>query len=426
LSRWRASTLALLALLPLLLAVLAEASPVVALRGIACFDQGRAVLHNGTILELPGLRHLAQLEPLDGCDIRGENLAAWRAGEVRVYRGLEPVFAVRGDRAFVGSRFLLVVGGDSVAVYSLHGFEVLRLDRYTVPAAVWVLEAQRSGGRAVVLVSPTTCRVRMQVESYLLVYDLDTGLYDVYRTGAAAFLAVPSGALWVKDGALYHNGRAIGKAPDGLYPVSNLDGYAHIQGDKVIIVAMNGSTYALPLPSGRGLAVSRLSEGFAACSDYECTCTFNCTGFTELARQAFAPLITTESGTHYLLYGNGWLFLVEKPRPSAVQPASAGSTTPGNATAPAATPQPGVLQPLNATEAQPLPAPSAEQPPANASLQAPSAPAWVNASATLGQSPTAAAPEQRARAELVPAWLLAAAAVAAVLVIYLLYRRRHL
>jgi hypothetical protein len=264
------------------------------------------------------------------------------------------------------------------------------------------------------------------VESYLLVYDLDTGLYDVYRTGAAAFLAVPSGALWVKDGALYHNGRAIGKAPDGLYPVSNLDGYAHIQGDKVIIVAMNGSTYALPLPSGRGLAVSRLSEGFAACSDYECTCTFNCTGFTELARQAFAPLITTESGTHYLLYGNGWLFLVEKPRPSAVQPASAGSTTPGNATAPAATPQPGVLQPLNATEAQPLPAPSAEQPPANASLQAPSAPAWVNASATPGQSPTAAAPEQRARAELVPAWLLAAAAVAAVLVIYLLYRRRHL
>ncbi len=419
------ASVSILAFLATLLPAVALSEPV-ALRGVACFDQGRAVLHNGTVLELPSLKPLAQLEPLDGCDTRGNVLAAWRAGEVRVYRGLEPLFTVRGDRAFVGSRFVLVVGSDFIAVYSLHGFEVLRLDRYTSPACVWVLGSGRAGGRAVVLASPTTCRVRMQVESYLLVYDLDTGLYDVYRTGAVTFLAVPSGVVWAKNGTLYHNGRAIGKAPGETHPVYGLDGYAAVEGNQVLVVALNGSKWRLRAPAGRGLVVSALSGGFAACSDYECTCTLNCTGFTELARQAYAPLITTETDAHYLLYGNGWLFLVEKPRPSAVQPASASSTTPGNATAPAATPQPGVLQPLNATEAQPLPAPSAEQPPANASLQAPSAPAWVNVSATPGQSPTAAAPEQRARAELAPAWLLATAAAAAVLVIYLLYRRRHL
>jgi len=202
-------------------------------------------------------------------------------------------------------------------------------------------------------------------------------------------------------------------------------------------VAMNGSTYTLPLPSGIDLAVSRLSEGFAACSSYQCTCTFNCTGFSAIAHQAFTPPVATETGTHYLLYANTVLYILEKPKPApqpasttapqnATKPATTSTTPPGNTAAQPSAEQPGVLQPLNATEAQPLPAPSAEQPPANASLQAPSAPAWVNASATPGQSPTAAAPEQRARAELVPAWLLATAAAAAVLAAYLLYRKHHL
>jgi hypothetical protein len=346
------SILAFLAILPPAVAL----SEPVALHGVACFDTSKAVLHNGTVLELPLLKPLAQLGSLDGCDIRGNVLATWRAGEVRVYRGLEPVFTVRGERAFIGSRFLLVVGGDSVAAYSLYGFEVLRLDRHTVPAAVWVLGSGRAGGRAVVLISPTTCRVRMQVESYLLVYDLDTGLYDVHRTGAVGFIPLESGVLWAKNGTLYHNGRAIGKAPDGLYPVSNLDGYAYIQGDKVIIVAMNGSTYALPLPSGRGLAVSRLSEGFAACSDYECTCTFNCTGFSEVARQAFSPPVATETGTHYLLYANTVLYILEKPKPastapSSTPPAPASATTPQNST-PTAQPPANTALPQSNTKPQ--------------------------------------------------------------------------
>jgi hypothetical protein len=414
------ASVSILAFLATLLPAVALSEPV-ALHGVACFDTSKAVLHNGTVLELPSLRHLAQLEPLDGCDIRGSVLAAWRAGEVRVYRGLEPVFAVRGERAFTGSRFLLVVGGDFVAAYSLHGFQVLRLDRHTVPAAVWVLGSGRAGGKAVALISPTTCRVRMQVESYLLVYDLDTGLYDVYRTGAVTFLAVPSGALWVKNGTLYHNGRAIGKAPGQLHPVYGFDGYATVEGGVVLVVALNGSTWRLRAPAGRGLAVSSLEEGFAACSDHECTCTFNCSLFSSLAYQAFAPLTATETGAHYLLYGNGWLFLVEKPRPApqpasttppenATKPATTGTTPPGNTAAQPSAEQPGVLQPLNATEAQPLLAP--------ASLNASAAP-------SQGLSRVGHPPEQ-AGAEPAPAWLLAAAAAVAVLVIYLLYRRRHL
>jgi hypothetical protein len=424
------ASVSILAFLAILLPAVALSEPV-ALHGVACFDTSKAVLHNGTVLELPSLKPLAQLGSLDGCDIRGNLLAAWRAGEVRVYRGLEPLFTVRGERAFIGSRFVLVTARGFAAVHSLYGFQVLRLDRHTVPAAVWVLAAQKAGGKAVVLASPTTCRVRMQVESYLLVYDLDLGLWDIHQTGAVGFLAVPSGVVWVKNGTLYHNGRELGKAPDGLYPVSNLDGYAYTQGGEVVIVAMNGSTYALPLPSGRGLAVSKLSEGFAACSDYECTCTFNCTGFSEVARQAHAPPVAAETGAHYLLYANTVLYILEKPRP-APQPASTtapqnatkpatGTTSPGNATAQPSAEQPGVLQPLNATETQPPPsAPAA----LNATRQA-SAAQPLNASGR-SLSGVEHPPEQQTRAEPVFAWLLVAAAAAAVLAIYLLYRRRHL
>jgi len=380
LSGLRASV-SILAFLAILLPAVALPEPV-ALHGVACFDTSKAVLHNGTVLELPSLKPLAQLEPLDGCDTRGNLLAAWRAGEVRVYRGLEPVFAVRGERAFIGSRFLLVVGGDSVAAYSLYGFEVLRLDRRTVPAAVWVLAAQKAGGKAVALISPTTCRVRMQVESYLLVYDLDLGLWDIHQTGAVSFLAVPSGVVWVKNGTLYHNGRAIGNAPDRLYPVNGFDGYAYTQGDKVIIVAINGSTYTLPLPSGIDLAVSRLSEGFVACSSYQCTCTFNCTGFSAIAYQAFAPPTVTETGTHHLLYARPTLYLLEKPKPgtapqNGTQPSSqtpASSTqpsnqTPTNAAAPQNATQPTAQPPAGTTTPE-----SSTTPPQNATVPASSTP----------------------------------------------------
>jgi hypothetical protein len=175
----------------------------------------------------------------------------------------------------------------------------------------------------------------MALRSYILVYDLDLGLWDIHQTGAVSFLAVPSGVVWVKNGTLYHNGRAIGNAPDRLYPVSGFDGYAYTQGDKVIIVAMNGSTYTLPLPSGIDLAVSRLSEGFVACSSHQCTCTFNCTGFSAIAHQAFTPPVATETGTHYLLYANTVLYILEKPKPASAAPqnnAQPSSQTPTNAT----------------------------------------------------------------------------------------------
>jgi len=348
LSGLRASILILLSLLALLPAI---PSQPVALSGVACFDQGRAVLYNGTVLRLPSLEKLADVGspygPLDGCDIRGENLAVWRAGSVTVYRGLEPVFTVRGGRAFVGSRFLLVVGHDFVAAYSLYGFEVLRLDRHTSPMCVWVLGSGRAGGKAVVLASPCTCRVRMQVESYLLVYDLDTGLYDVYSTGAVSFIPLASGVLWAKNGTLYLNGNEVGKAPDKLYPVYGLDGYATAEGGVVLIVALNGSAWRLKAPAGRGLAVSALGEGFVACSDYECTCTFNCTGFSAIAYQAFAPPTVTETPTYYLLYARLTLYLLEKPKPTTPQ----NSTQPNNQV-PTSSTQPSNQAPTNATAPQ--------------------------------------------------------------------------
>ncbi len=425
-SRWRASLITLLSSLALIPA-LALSQPVV-LHQVACHSATKAILYNGTVLELPSLKPLAQLGPIEGCDIYegyGERIAIWRGGQVEVYDRLSRRFAVQGERAFIGSRFVLVTAKDFVAVYSLYGFQVFRLDSHTVPAYVRLLGAGKAGSKAALLITPTLCKVRMQVESYLLVYDLDLGLWDIHQTGAVSFLAVPSGALWVKNGTLYHNGQAIGKAPDGLYPVYGFDGYATVEGGAVLIVALNGSAWRLKAPAGRGLAVSALSGGFVVCSDYECTCTFNCTGFSNVAYQAFAPPIVTETDAHYLLYANTVLYILEKPRPAstapqnATKPATTGTTPPGNTAAPATAPQPsaeqpGVLQPLNATEAQPLLAPAS----LNATRQAS---ASLNAS---GRSSSGLGQPEQAGAEPVPAWLLAAAAAVAVLVIYLLYRRR--
>jgi len=446
LSRSKAS-FAILLLFLAALPALAFSEPII-VHQVACHSTTKAILYNGTVLELPSLRPLAQLGPIEGCDIYesyGERIAAWRGGQVEVYDGLRRRFTVRGDQAYIGSRFVLVTARDFVAVYSLYGFQVFRLDSHTVPAYVRLLGAGKAGPKAALLITPTLCKVRMQVESYLLVYDLDLGLWDIHQTGAVSFLAVPSGALWVKNGTLYHNGQAIGKAPDGLYPVSGFDGYATVEGGVVLVVALNGSTWRLKAPAGRGLAVSRLSEGFAACSDYECACTFNCTGFSEVARQAFSPPAAAETGTHYLLYANTVLYILEKPKPApqpasttapqnATKPATTSTTPPENASAPASA---GTTEgSASATTQQP----SAEQPP-SAEAQQPAAPAALNttqhAPTKPAQFPNVSAaprrslsgleqPEQRARVEPVPAWLLAAAAAVAVLVIYLLYRRRHL
>jgi hypothetical protein len=65
---------------------------------------------------------------------------------------------------------------------------------------------------------------------------------------------------------------------------------------------------------------------------------FNCTGFSAIAYQAFAPPSVTETGTHYLLYANTVLYILEKPKPASTAPQ--GSTTPsGQPPMNAATPQ---------------------------------------------------------------------------------------
>ena len=274
------------------------------------------------------------------------------------------------------------------------------------------LGAGKAGPKAVLLVTPTLCKVGMALRSYILVYDLDLGLWDIHQTGAVTFLAVPSGALWVKNGTLYHNGQAIGKAPEKVYSVSSFDGYAYTQGDKVIIVAMNGSTYTLPLPSGIDLAVSRLSEGFAACSSYQCTCTFNCTGFTEVARQAFSPPVATETGAHYLLYANTVLYILEKPRPASTAPQ--GSTTPSG--------QP----PMNATTPQnntpTIQPPASTTTPQNSTMPASST---LNTQQNATQ-PQPASPKQNTSqgpSTLLATPLIALAALA--LLGYTLHKRRH-
>ncbi|MCC6059068.1 MAG: hypothetical protein LM563_02360 [Thermofilum sp.] len=418
-SRSKAS-FAILLLFLAALPALAFSEPII-VHQVACHSTTKAILYNGTVLELPSLRPLAQLGPIEGCDIYegyGERIAIWRGGQVEVYDRLSRRFTVRGDQAYIGSRFVLVTAKDFVAVYSLYGFQVFRLDSHTVPAYVRLLGAGKAGSKAVLLITPTLCKVRMQVESYLLVYDLDLGLWDIHQTGAVTFLAVPSGALWVKNGTLYHNGRAIGNAPDRLYPVNGFDGYAYAEAGKVVIVAMNGSTYTLPAPSGRELAISRLSEGFAACSDHECACTFNCTGFSEVARQAFSPPAAAETGTHYLLYANTVLYILEKPKPASTAPQ--GSTTPSG--------QP----PMNATTPQNNT--PTTQPPASTITPQNSTPlsnSTMPASSTLSTQqnatqPQPASPKQntsQGSSTLLATPLIALAALA--LLGYTLHKRRH-
>ncbi|MCC5998824.1 MAG: hypothetical protein LM573_07080 [Thermofilum sp.] len=363
-SRSKASIIALLFFFAFLPA-LSFSQPAV-VHQVACFSTTKAILYNGTVLELPSLRPLAQLGPIEGCDIYegyGEHIAVWRNGRVEVYDGLSRRFAVQGDRALIGMRFVLVTAKDFVAVYSLYGFQVFRLDNYTTPAYVRLLGYGKADSKAVLLITPTTCPTGMRIRSYILVYDLDLGLWDIYETGIVSFIAVPSGALWIKNATLYHNGQAIGNAPEKVYVVNGFDGYAYTQHDKAIIVAINGSTYTLPLPGGRDLAVSRLSEGFAACSSYECTCTFNCTGFSQIAYQAFTPPTVTETSTHYLLYVSPNLYLLEKPKPTAPQNSTQpNSQTPINATTPQNTAQP----PINSTTTQGNT--TTTQPPVNTTL----------------------------------------------------------
>jgi hypothetical protein len=348
LSRSRAS-IAVLLLLFSLFPALSFSQPAV-VHQVACYSPSKAILYNGTVLELPSLRPLAQLGPMEGCDIYegyGEYIAVWRNGQVEVYDGLNKRFAVQGGRAYMGMRFVLVTARDFVAVYSLYGFQVFMLDNYTTPAYVRLLGSGKAGSKAVLLITPTTCPTGMRIRSYILVYDLDLGLWDIYETGIVSFIPLQSGVLWTKNATLYHNGQAIGNAPEKVYSVNGFDGYAYTQHDKVVIVAINGSTYMLPLPGGRDLAVSRLSEGFAACSSYECTCTFNCTGFSQIAYQAFAPPTVTETSTHYLLYVSPNLYLLEKPKPTAPQ----NSTQP-NSQAPTNNTQPISHTPTNTTTPQ--------------------------------------------------------------------------
>jgi hypothetical protein len=320
LSRLRAS-IPILFLLFSLIPALSFSQPIV-IHQVACYSPSKAILYNGTVLELPSLKHLVQLGPIEGCDIYegyGEHIAVWRNGRVEVYDGLNRQFEFEGDRAYIGMRFVLATAKDFVAVYSLYGFQVFRLDNYTDPAYVRLLGVGRAGPKVVLLITPTLCKVGMTLRSYILVYDLDMGLWDTYNTGAVSFVAIPSGALWIKNDTLYYNGQAIGKAPDRIYAVNGFDGYVYTQKDRVILVAMNGSTYTLPVPSGRELAVSRLAEGFVACSNYECVCQFNCTGFSQIANQAFSPPTVTETDTYYLLYANTVLYLLAKPKPTAPQ-----------------------------------------------------------------------------------------------------------
>jgi len=366
LSRSRAS-LTILFFFFAVIPALSLSQPII-IHQVACYSTGKAILYNGTVLELPSLRPLAQLGPIEGCDIYegyGEHIAVWRNGRVEVYDGLNKRFAVQGDRALIGMRFVLVTAKDFVAVYSLYGFQVFRLDNYTTPAYVRLLGSGKAGPKAVLLITPTTCPTGMRIRSYILVYDLDLGLWDVYQTGIVSFIAVPSGAIWIKNGTLYHNGQAIGNAPDELYPVNGFDGYAYTQGDKAIIVAINGSTYTLPIPSGKGLAVSRLAEGFAACSSYECTCTFNCTGFSAVAYQAFMPPIVTETDTYYLLYVRPTLYILEKLKPTSTAPQNGSTQLEPNTRPP--TLLPNATTPQNNT--------STTQPPTNTTLpQSPATP----------------------------------------------------
>jgi hypothetical protein len=425
LSRSKAS-ISILFLFLAFLPALSFSQPVV-IHQVACYSTGKAILYNGTVLELPSLKHLAQLGPIEGCDIYegyGEHIAVWRNDRVEVYNGLSRQFKFEGDRALIGMRFVLVTARDFVAVYSLYGFQVFRLDNYTNPAYVRLLGAGRAGSKVVLLITPTLCKVGMALRSYILVYDLDMGLWDIYQTGIVSFVAIPSGALWVKNDTLYYNGQVIGTAPDRLYPVNNFDGYAYVQGDKVIIMAMNGSSYTFPSPSGKELAVSRLAEGFVACSSYECICTFNCTGFSQIAYQAFSPPTVTETDTYYLLYANTVLYLLEKPKPATHQNNTSQNNTPTNVTTPQNTAQPPINHTPtqgNTTVAQP---PTGTAPPQNTKPQnnapANNTPSTQNTTANTGTQ----SPRQDHESNMFPIMLIIFFIVLA-LAGYMLYKKKY-
>jgi hypothetical protein len=428
LSRSRASLIALFLSL-VFIPALVPSQPTI-IHQVACYSSTKVILYNGTVLELPTLRPLGRLGPIEGCDIYegyGVHIAVWRNGKVEVYDGLNKRFAVQGDRAYIGMRFVLVTAKDFVAVYSLYGFQVFRLDNYTTPVFVRLLGAGRAGSKAVLLITPTTCPTGMRIRSYILVYDLDLGLWDIYQTGIVSFVPLPSGAIWVKNATLYHNGQATGEAPGELYPVNGFDGYSTVEDGAVLIVALNGSNWRLKAPAGRGLAVSRLSEGFAACSSYECTCTFNCTFFSTIANQAFTPPIITETDTHYLLYANTVLYLLEKPKPATHQNSTQPSNqTPINATTPQNTTQPPINSTTtqgNTTIAQP---PTGTAPPHNNTKPQDNAPANTpsaqNTTANTGtQSPSQSTGQGPGMHLAIPLILVTALALLG----YTLYKRRY-
>ncbi|WP_288007395.1 hypothetical protein, partial [Thermofilum sp.] len=100
-SRSRASITAILFFF-ILFPVLTISQPAVVPQ-VVCYSPSKAILYNGTVLELPSMRPLAQLGPIEGCDIYegyGEHIAVWKNDRVEVYDGLSKRFTVQGDHAY--------------------------------------------------------------------------------------------------------------------------------------------------------------------------------------------------------------------------------------------------------------------------------------------------------------------------------------
>jgi hypothetical protein len=317
------SRLALLLAALTVLAVQALADPVIT--GVACTDGRVAVLYNGTVLSLPTLQRLFDAGNLLSCDVNGY-IAVQRYGRVDVYdpsgRLLASVEA--SGKPLVGQRFLLVAGDTVVRAFALPwGFEAFRLDELSSPKCVRVLSAARAASKAVTVASPCTCPVRMRVESYVLVFDLDTGLWDVTQTGLVTAWAVPSGALWVKNATVYFNGKPVATAGQAL-PVNGFDGFAVVDREVKVYDTAGRLAAVLPLPRGKGLVVSRVNEGFLACSDYECS-SLNASIDLE---GIYEPPVVLDGDTYYVLLAGGRLKLVLKPMNTSVTPQHGDSTPP--------------------------------------------------------------------------------------------------
>ncbi|WP_288006844.1 hypothetical protein, partial [Thermofilum sp.] len=100
-SRSRASLIILFLFLAVLPA-LSFSQPAVVPQ-VVCYSPSKAILYNGTVLELPSLKPLGQLGPIEGCDIYegyGEHIAVWKNDRVEVYDGLSKRFTVQGDHAY--------------------------------------------------------------------------------------------------------------------------------------------------------------------------------------------------------------------------------------------------------------------------------------------------------------------------------------